>query len=156
MAVTCMCESCAEAASRLEALPGAEMVRNAHGGTDFVMYRKDRVAVPQGADQLAAMRLTPDAKTRRVVATCCATPMFLEFQSGHWLSVYANLWPAAERPPMEMRTMVRDAGGTALPDDIPNLQSHNLKFMTKLMGAWVAMGFRAPKLGYVTREMADV
>ena len=154
MAVTCMCASCAKAAERLAALPGAEDIRDARGGTDYVMYRKDRVAVTEGAEHLAAMRLGPQAKTRRVVATCCATPMFLEFQGGHWLSLYAGLWPAADRPAMEMRTMVRDSQ-TALPDDIPNLQSHNLRFMARLMGAWAAMGFRAPKLDYLTRELTD-
>lgn len=37
-----------------------------------------------------------------------------------------------------------DASG--LPDNIPNLKSHTVFFYAKLLGAWIAMGFRNPKI----------
>lgn len=33
-----------------------------------------------------------------------------------------------------------------LPDDVPNLKNHTLSFYAKLLGAWIAMGFRIPKI----------
>ena len=156
MAAECMCASCAAAAARLEALPGAEPVRSALGGTAYVLQRKDRFGMQAGADRLAAFRLTPSSGTRRVVATCCNTPMFLEFLAGHWVSVYADRWPAAARPAMQMRTVAGDrVGGPPLPDDIPNLKGHDARFMLRLLSAWVAMGFRTPRLGFVTEEVPD-
>lgn len=39
--------------------------------------------------------------------------------------------------------------GIELPDDVPNPKTHTLTFFGKLLGAWVAMGFRTPKIDYV-------
>ena len=33
-----------------------------------------------------------------------------------------------------------------LPDDVPNARAHTGSFMWKLLTAWVAMGFRVPKI----------
>lgn len=147
MVVECCCDSCRQAAGRLKALPVSGPMLTAWDTTPYVMYRKDRVQIGAGADHLAEFRLTPKSSTRRVIATCCNTPMFLEFTKGHWLSLYADLWPEDARPQPEMRTMAGDLGtGAALPADIPNLRSHSLRFMARLMGAWVAMGFGNPKI----------
>lgn len=144
----CLCTSCRTAGEQLSARPGTPAFRNTTtGGTPYVLYRKDRVRFLSGQDQLRELRLTPKATTRRVVATCCSTPIFLEFESGHWLSMYAALWPAETRPAMELRTMVGDLPeGTALPADIPNARSHTASFMFKLLGAWVRMGLRRPPI----------
>ncbi len=151
--VDCCCTSCRAAGERMRRLPGAPATVDAHGGTPFVLYRKDRVRFERGADQLAGFRLKPDAPTRRVVATCCNTPVFLEFQSGHWLSLYANLWPAGARPKVEMRTMTGDMDSRLnLPDDIPNPKTHRASFFARLLWAWLAMGFRVPKIA-VAREI---
>jgi hypothetical protein len=46
-----------------------------------------------------------------------------------------------------MRTMAGDLPDASnLPDDIPNLKSHTVSFYAKLLGAWVGMGFRNPKI----------
>ena len=157
MTVECLCTSCAAAAVRMEARDGVAPAVTAWGGTDYVMVRKDRFAMEAGADLLAFFRLTPGAKTRRVVASCCGTPMFLEFEAGHWVSVYAHLWPERERPAVELRTMARDhADAAGLPTDVPNLATHNLRFMGRLLSAWVAMGFRVPKLDFVGKELTGV
>ena len=118
-----------------------------NGGTHFVLYRKDRVRIGSGEEKLKELRLTQKSPTRRVVASCCDTPLFLELQNGHWLSLYGRLWPEALRPPIELRTMTSDLpAGTRLPDDVPNARTQSASFMVKLLGAFIAMGFRAPKI----------
>jgi hypothetical protein len=121
-----------------------------NGATRLVLYRKDRVRCIAGQDRLREHRLTRDSKTRRVVALCCSTPMFLEFTNGHWLSIYGGRWPQATLPPLEMRTMTRDRPqDVELPDDVPNPKTHTLAFYARLLRAWAAMGFRAPKVDFV-------
>lgn len=143
----CHCDSCRTAGARLGALPGAPPLLEANGGTRFALYRKDRVRFQEGVASLKEHRLTPKAPTRRVVATCCNTPVFLEFENGHWLSLYAGLWPEGTRPPLEVRTMTMDRPpGAPLADDVPNARRQSLSFMAKLLGAWIAMGFRSPKI----------
>jgi len=144
--VECLCSSCRRAGGILEALPGAPKIVDAKGATPFVMQRKDRAEIAAGASRLRAFRLTPGAGTKRVVATCCNTPVWIELEAGHWLSLYGLLWKDAERPELEMRTMTGDLDDpSALPDDVPNLRHHSLRFFARLLGAWVRMGFRNPK-----------
>ena len=82
-----------------------------------------------------------------MVAGCCNTPLFTEFQGGHWLSLYGGLWPAGTLPPPDVRTMTRDLPDpSVLPADVPNLRTHSGVFMWKLLWAWAAMGFRVPKI----------
>lgn len=101
----------------------------------------------RGADHLKEFRLAPRAGTRRVVACCCNTPVFLEFKGGHWLSLYAGLWPEGTLPPLELRTMTADLpDASVLPNDVPNLKQQSLGFYWRLFRAWVAMGFRSPKI----------
>jgi hypothetical protein len=73
-----------------------------------------------GQEYLEEHRLKPDSATRRVVATCCNSPIFLDFTKGHWLTLYRNRFPAGA-PRLEMRVMTKDRrGGVALADDLPN------------------------------------
>lgn len=141
MSVECCCTTCREAGRRFEQLDGAPRVLTQLGNTPYLMYRKDRVVVEQGADALAAHRLAPEDRTRRVLATCCNSPMFLEFTSGHWLSMYTDRFPAQAQVPIAMRTMCRSvADGVTLPDDVPNPATHTPGFMLRLLGAWARMG----------------
>lgn len=111
------------------------------------MYRKDRVEFLAGFERLAAFRLSADAGSRRVLATCCNTPVFLELKGGHWLSLYGGLWPENAQPPLQMRTMVGDLPDpSVLPADVPNLKQHSLRFYARLMKAWIAMGLRSPDI----------
>ncbi len=143
----CYCNSCREGAARLAALPGGKPYLTDIGGTPYVLYRKDRVRFTVGQDLLREFRLTPTSHTRRVVAGCCNTPIFTEFQNGHWLSLYAGLWPAAQRPAMQVRTVTSDLpADTMLDDRLPNAKSQNFAFIAGLMGAWIAMGFKVPKV----------
>ena len=143
----CHCTSCRTAGAKLQTLPAAPSIQETNGGTRFVLYRKDRARFVEGADTLKEFRLTSESGTRRVVATCCNTPVFLEFEKGHWLSIYAGMWPASVRPSPEVRTMTIDRPDrSALPNDIPSSKRQSFAFMRKLLGAWIAMKFRVPKI----------
>jgi hypothetical protein len=146
----CYCESCQKAGRLFATLPGASSILAADGGTAYALYRKDRIRCVKGAEALREHRLTPVSKTRRVVASCCNSPMFVEFSGGHWLSVYQGRFSEGQRPPIEMRTMTRDApAGIAFDDGLPSYRTHSGRFMWRLLTAWIAMGFRAPKIDYV-------
>ncbi len=148
VSVACFCTSCQQAGHQFQQMQAAPPVLDADGGTGFILYRKDRVRCTKGQENLQEHRLKPDATTRRVIATCCNSTMFLEFTNGHWLSMYRNRL-SDDAPPLEMRVMTRDRrAGVELSDDVPNLASHNGKFMWKLLAAWMAMGFRRPKNSY--------
>ncbi|WP_322894646.1 MULTISPECIES: GFA family protein [unclassified Yoonia] len=147
LSVECLCTSCRTAASIMDTLPGAQPIREASGGTRMEMYRKDRVHCTKGAQHLREFRLTATTKSRRVVAACCNTPMFLDFTQGHWIDLYGTLWPAGTLPPLQMRTMTGDLDDpSTLPGDVPNLKSHSPRFFIKLISAWAAMKFRTPKI----------
>jgi hypothetical protein len=143
---SCYCTSCQEAGRRFEQLASAPPVFNPDGGTDFVLYRKDRVQCVMGQEYLEEHRLKPDSPTRRVVATCCNSAIFLDFTKGHWLTIYRDRFPTGA-PPLEMRVMTEERrGGIELPDDLPNYDRHSGKFMLKLITAWIAMGLRRPEI----------
>lgn len=154
IAAECHCDSCRAAGGRLAALPAAASVLEPNGGTPYVMYRKDRVRFLAGTERLREFRLGPAATTRRIVASCCNTPICLEFHNGHWLSLYGRLWPREALPPMELRTMTSDRSDSAgLADDIPNRRHQSVRFFARLLGAWIAMGFKVPKLAFVKGEI---
>lgn len=149
MVVTeCLCNSCREAGRRLHVLGIEPPLLTPYGATACAEYRKDRVRLTVGREHLRELRLTATAGTRRVVAGCCQTPLFLEMKGAHWLSVYCHLWPEASRPRATVRTMTADLASTSgLPADIPNLETQSVSFYLKLAAAWIAMGFRCPDLG---------
>ena len=144
----CYCDSCRTAGRAFAEAGGAKSVVGDDGGTSLVLYRKDRIGLISGGAALREHRLTPASPTRRMVAACCGAPMFLEFTNGHWLSVYADRL-AAPVGALEMRVMTADRPeGPALPDDVPNYATHSARFMMRLLGAWVKMGFRRPQVAW--------
>jgi hypothetical protein len=142
----CYCNSCQQAGRQIEQLPGAPPVVDTDGGTDYVLYRKDRVRCVQGCERLEARRLTPQSPTRRMVAACCNSAMFLDLTNGHWLTVYrARL--TGPVPPLEMRMMTAARpAGVVLPGDVRNYPGSSGRFMWTLLKVWAAMGFRRPKV----------
>lgn len=146
LAATCYCASCQEAGRRLQQLPAAPPVLNADGGTDYVLQRKDRVRCISGQELLEEHRLKPDSPTRRVVAACCNSAMFLDFTKGHWLTLYRDRFPFSA-PPVEMRVMTQaKRTDVVLADDVPNHAKFSGGALLKLLGAWMAMGFRRPQI----------
>jgi len=150
LSAECLCKDCQEAGAQLQSLPDAPAILDDKAATRFVLYRKDRVRCLSGQEHVREHRLSENSKTRRVVAVCCNTPMFLDFTQGHWLSLYGGLWSKEGLPPLDIRTMTRDRPAhIELPNDVPNPATHTLSFFAKLMMAWAAMGFRTPKIDYV-------
>jgi hypothetical protein len=143
---SCFCTSCQEAGSQFEQLASAPPVLDPDGGTGMILYRKNRVQCVMGQEYLEERRLKHDSPTRRVVATCCNSAMFLDFTKGHWLSMFRNRFQTGA-PPLEMRVMTSERrAGVELADDLPNYSGHSGKFMLKLIAAWMAMGFRRPEI----------
>lgn len=148
LSVICYCASCREAGRGFERLADAPSLVDEDGGTAAVVVRKDRVRCIKGSDQLREYRLDPASPTRRVLASCCNSPMFLDFTSGHWLTLYRNRF-VADAPPVEMRVMTGDCEpAIALANDIPSYAGHSGKFMFRLLAAWIAMGLRRPDIPY--------
>jgi hypothetical protein len=81
---SCYCTSCQEAGCQFEQLASAPPVLDPDSGTGLILYRKDRVQCVMGHQYLEEHRLKPDSPTRRVIAKCCNSAMFLDFTKGHW------------------------------------------------------------------------
>jgi hypothetical protein len=146
LACSCYCTSCQEAGRRFEQLTSAPRVLDPDCGTGFVLYRKDRVQCVTGQEYLEEHRLKPDSPTRRVIATCCNSAMFLDFTKGHWLSMYRNRIPTGA-PPLEMRVMTKERRvGVELDDELPNYSGRSGKVMLKLIASGIAMGLRRPEI----------
>jgi hypothetical protein len=124
-AAVCYCESCQEAGRQFKANQPNGIILDADGGTPVVLYRKDRVRCLKGGEYLVEHRLRASSKTRRVVATCCGAPMFLDFEPGYWMSVY------------------RARVGASAPQ--ATMKAGSGRFMLKLLASWIAMGFQSPK-----------
>jgi hypothetical protein len=68
--------------------------------------------------------------------------MFLNFEKGHWLSIYQTAL-RGDLPPLEMRVHTKSKpAGIDLPDDVPRYSGYSFRFMAKLFGAWIAMLLR--------------
>jgi hypothetical protein len=138
----CYCTSCQQAGHQFGQLPNAPPLLDPDSGTSMVLCRKDRVQCVTGQQYLREHRLKPESPTRRVVAACCNSAMFLDFTKGHWLSMFRIM--TAER-----------RAGVELADDVPNYPRHSGKFMLKLIAAWIAMGFRRPEISWGKPVRAD-
>jgi len=148
LSAICYCNSCRMAGSQFELAPGAPAVIRSDGGTPYCLYRKDRARIAFGGEHLHEHRLTPESPTRRIVATCCNTPMFLDFTKGHWLTLYRDRMPDYV-PRLDVRIMTKDApAGVRFADDIPTYPKYPPIFLIKLLAAWAVMGFRRPRIAW--------
>ncbi|TXD42650.1 hypothetical protein FRC96_02995 [Lujinxingia vulgaris] len=140
--LSCYCDDCQAGARQIETLPGAGKVTRDGGGTEYVMYRNDRMEVGQGAPHLTDYKLRDDSATSRMVASCCNSPMYLNFSdSRHWVSLYRARFED-DAPPLDVRMCTKFASEeVVIPDDVPSVSSYSLKFMGKLLMSRVAMAF---------------
>ncbi|MEQ8741846.1 hypothetical protein [Parasphingorhabdus sp.] len=137
----CYCDDCQTGAAMLEDLDGAVKVREADGGTHYLTYRDDRFSCVEGADLLRPYENSPNAPTRRMVASCCNTAMFLKFSKGHWTSAYARRFKG-DVPPVEMRTQTQFRNSSfPLPDDAPSYRTFGAKLFWRLITSRIAMIF---------------
>jgi len=138
--VVCYCDDCQEGSRQIEAFPNAAPVRDTDGGTAYILYRKDRVKCSRGAELLKRHKIREKSATNRVVATCCNSPMMLNFDdSKWWISVY-RARVQGDLPPLQMRicTRFKPENGD-LPNDVPSYSTFPLKFLAKQLAARIAM-----------------
>lgn len=142
LTAACYCDDCQQGARQIEALPNASPVAGADGGTEYLLYRKDRVVCTRRNDLVRHYRLKVDSPTVRAIATCCNSALFLDFQKGHWLSLYRSRCVGTP-PPLQMCTQTKFARDrTAIRDDVLCYSTYPLKFIGKLIAARIAMLLR--------------
>src|SRR5262249_29205652 len=139
VSAVCYCSDCREGARRIEALPGAPPILDADGGAASLVYRDDRFRCVSGAELLVAHRLSENAPTRPMAASCGNSGMFLKFEPGFWVSAYRRRY-SGDLPPIEMRNQTRDRkAATAIPTDAPAFARFPLRLFAKLIRARIAM-----------------
>ncbi|NNM66785.1 MAG: hypothetical protein HKM06_02105 [Spirochaetales bacterium] len=137
----CYCDDCQKAGHQIESLPQAPSVVGHDGGTAYILYRRDRVTCLRGSERLAEHRVEGEAFTKRVVAACCNSGMYLDFEKGHWLSLYRDRF-RGQAPAVEMLIQTKyKPAETVLPQDIPSFSGFPLKFIGKIMRAKFEMMF---------------
>jgi hypothetical protein len=136
----CYCDDCRKGADLIEALPNAGAVRDPDGGTAYILYRKDRIECSKGAELLRSYKLKETSVTNRVIAACCNSAVFMNFDRGpHWVSAYTARFHG-ELPPLQLRICTKfKRDGVELPDDVPNHQGYPPGFIVKLLASRVAM-----------------
>ncbi len=139
----CYCDDCEAGARHIEALPDSRPVRNPDGGTSYILYRKDRISCSKGAPLLRSFKLVEKSAANRMVASCCNSAMFMNFDDGrHWVSAYRAQFQG-ELPQVQMRICTKFAAQKAtLPPDIPSYSGYPLRLLAKLIAAWVPMLLR--------------
>jgi hypothetical protein len=141
----CYCDDCRTAAEQLAASNNLASPASGDGGTEFMLFRRDRIACTRGAERLQPMRLTDTTKTRRMIAGCCATPMYLTFDDKRpWASAFRASF-GADAPPVEMRicTRFRQADEQAA-DGLPSHPGYPPAMMLRILAAWPFMLFSRP------------
>jgi hypothetical protein len=140
VSVVCYCDDCQQGSRQIEALLNAHPVQDPDGGTAYIVYRKDRVKCSKGALFLKSHKIREKSATNRVVATCCNSAMFLNFDDGkHWVSMYRARFQG-DVPPLQMRicTKFKPENGD-VPRDVPAYAGFPVKFLAKLLAARIAM-----------------
>ncbi len=141
LTAACYCADCREAGHRIEALPGAQPVVGPDGGTEYVLYRKDRVRYTRGEELLRRQKLRENSPTNRWVAGCCNSAMSVNFDDPKlfWVDLYRSR-VTGEKPRLEMRVSTRSRPeGAILPSDVPSYPGYPFKFIVRLLGARFAM-----------------
>lgn len=138
----CYCDDCQRASRELESLPGAPRLLGQDGGTSYVLYRKDRVVFRKGKELLKDHRIDGEADTKRAVASCCHSAMYLEYEKGHWFSFYRDRFVGTPSPiQMRIQTQYKPEGAI-LPRDVPASKAFPPGFIFRLLGSKLAMLMR--------------
>ena len=145
MVNACYCDDCQTAAQRLAASANSGRVSSVDGGTEFMVFRRDRIACTRGANRLQAMRLTAPSKTRRMIASCCATPMYMAFDDKRpWVSAFRSPF-GADAPPVEMRICTRfKRSEVEAEDGLPSHPGYPPAMMIRILAVLPFMLFSKP------------
>ena len=136
----CYCMDCQRGSRQIEDLPDAGSVRDDDGGTAYILFRKDRIKCAKGAELLKGYKLKDTSMTNRMVATCCNTAMFMNFDKGpHWISAYRARFRGA-LPPLQMRICTRSKPEhVVLPTDVASYPGYPVGLIFKLLASRLAM-----------------
>jgi hypothetical protein len=144
LSAACCCADCQAAGRLIEARPNAAPIRDAFGGTPYLIYRDDRFACVAGEDALEGIKLSPGAPTTRYVAACCNSGMYLKHAPGWWTSVY-RARVADDPPPVQLRNKTADLpAGVTLPRDVPAYPGFPFKLIRRLLLARLGMMLARP------------
>nr|WP_023842695.1 hypothetical protein [Burkholderia sp. M701]BAO19153.1 hypothetical protein [Burkholderia sp. M701] len=141
LTAVCYCDDCQRGSAQIDALPDATPVLGVDGGTAYVLYRRDRFECTKGRELLLDLRLKETSPTKRVVAGCCNSAMYLDFTKGHWVSAYRERLHA-DAPPIQMRIQTRFRPHTdSTPSDVPSYRTFPPRFIATLLMSRIAMVF---------------
>jgi hypothetical protein len=145
VASVCYCDDCQAAAKQIAALAGSQGIAESDGGTQYLLFRKDRFACSKGHEHLQAHRLKDTSATRRMVAGCCNTGMYMSFDDKrHWVSAYRTRFEG-DVPPLEMRICTKSrTSDEALGTTVPSYAGYPPRLLVRLIGSMLAMIF-APR-----------
>jgi hypothetical protein len=141
LCAACHCSDCFAGSRQIEQLPNASPVLDSFGGTQHVLYRKDRVKYRKGTEFFKSLKVEADSPGR-VYASCCNSYLFMDLPNPmHWVPIFRNRFQG-ELPPLEMRMNVKaKAEGSDVPKDAPVYPSFPLQFIVKLLRSKFAMIF---------------
>lgn len=130
----CHCDDCQFAADELVKLFPPEPITDSFLGTHYVLHRNDRYAVVRGQGLLHPYTFREISPTRRMVATCCNSPLFVTFEnSQHWISLYRQRF-VDEAPALQSRIATKFLKDpSTLPADPPAYRSFPLKLVVRLV-----------------------
>jgi hypothetical protein len=145
VASACYCADCQAAARQLATRADAPAVAEPDGGTEYLLFRKDRFACVEGSERLQAFRLNETSATRRMIASCCGSAMLLAFDDArHWVSAYRARF-VDDVPPLEMRVCTKFRTSDAPFDArVPSYARYAPRLIVRLLASRLAMAF-APK-----------
>ena len=135
----CHCSDCQAGSKQIESLPDAPPVLDEYGGTQLVLYRKDRIHHLKGCELHKSLKVK-EGSPRRVYATCCNSFLFLDLDNPmHWVPICRGRF-RNEVPPVQMRINAKfKAEGKTPPTDAPSFPSFPLRFIARLAWAKLAM-----------------
>jgi hypothetical protein len=142
VASVCYCTDCQEAAKQIANLAGSPLIAEQDGGTAYLLFRKDRFACTKGREQLKTIRLRDASATRRMIAGCCNSAMYMAFDDKrHWVSAYRMRFEG-DVPPLEMRICTKSRVSSELLDaSVPAYAGYPPKLIFRLVASMLAMMF---------------
>lgn len=138
----CYCDDCQAAGRAIESLPGAATALQPDAGTELIVYHRDRLRCVAGAELMQPLRLRESSPTRRMVATCCNTAMYVGFDDGKF---WVDLWRSrvlGHAPPAEWRVCVRFRPESPMPADLPSFPGYPFRFVARLLLNRLTTGLR--------------
>ena len=120
-------------------------IETADGDTELMLFARKRIACTKGAELLEPFRSSDTSKTRRMVASCCATPMYMAFDDKRpWVSVYRATF-GVKAPPVTMRICTRFSKAPLAPRaGVLSHPGYPPQMMLRLLSAGIATLFTRP------------